>query len=220
MTAHLPRYYTPIGVAAPAHNPHPGGSRLFDGVGPDVDHEPTKKRKKRGGGIVYGGAYTPGEPGWVEAPAGWWMNLDGCLPHHTTRLDTSPRITRWAQVQGARPDHYWRVPVLLQPDGKGEGRSIFVSALDRVWKGGDTYADPADLAALQRRVLEVCYGVAKDGDHKRHRTSLGVLVADILAVGHHVSPFEIIAGEWLSEVVELRVLLAAADMTHESDGAA
>jgi hypothetical protein len=131
-----PSIYCPPGQAPPACCPHLGGMQLAV-PGPDGLM-----------GMLYGaGGFEVGD--WRKTAAGWWVRLCGHLPQHLARLQAHPRVPRWAVVEGAEEDHWWRVPILLSHQGK-----TFGSALDRLWDGGQ-WAPPADLEPLQRQVLAI-----------------------------------------------------------------
>lgn len=208
MRAGTPRWYCPVGVERPAHVPYPGGIALLPGVGPDVAAD------GEGGGTIYGGPFEPGEPGWTVTDAGWWVNLDGVAPQQLVRLETHPRILRWATVQGEHPDHWWRVPVLLTPQGQdAEGAPLlFVSAVERVFRGADGWQPPSDLVELQHQLLAVAMDQGVGNRDADEMAVLADLVAVILGLGHTVSLHELIVKGWLTERVLLRVLIAAGDL--------
>jgi hypothetical protein len=185
---------------------------LNDGYGPDV------AAGGCGGGFLYGAQeFSPDEKGWELTSAGWYLNMGpGCQPQHLIRLDTNPRIIRWKQVEGVTPGHWWRVPVLLQPDRAGEefGREpdYYVSALDGVWTSRG-WQDPPELTALMRLLLEVAMNIGESKDFEKSERELVEIVAQVLAQGHHVSIHELERGAWLSKALLLRVLLATLDLT-------
>jgi hypothetical protein len=126
-----PSFYCPPGQSPPACCPHIGGLQLAV-PGPDEQL-----------GMVYGaGGYETGD--WRRSAAGWWVRLAGHLPQHLARMQAHPRLPRWAVVEGADADHWWRVPILLAQQGETYG-----SALDRLWDGHQ-WAPPADLERAQR----------------------------------------------------------------------
>jgi hypothetical protein len=201
------RYFCPTGVDRPAHRPDLlGGVEVVAGHGPDV------AAGGPGGGLVLGGSYEAGETGWQRTEAGWWVNLGTALPQHLWRTQTNPRIARWATVEGALPEHRWRVPILLVPapsDGGG-APTAYLSALERVWKGGEGWVDDAELARLTDDLHAVAHGIALHGlDHEW--PAITDLVLRLLVEGQRISRFELAAGGWLSERMLLRTIIAAAD---------
>jgi hypothetical protein len=208
----LPRWYCPAGIARPTHLSvlaTPVG--CVPGVGPDVaDAGP-------GGGMMYGGVFTPGESGWVKTEAGWYVNMVGVMPQVLARMDRNPRITRWTMVQGVTREHVLMVPVLLGPvfpdDAPTDGSELvapiaYVSALDQVLtqKG---WSDPTELAALQEQLRRVAITIGTE--HCLDDPGLVSLAIELLMLGHqNVTRHEMIAGGWFSELVLLRVLVAAA----------
>lgn len=192
------RYYVPEGVEAPTHILYPGF--LHDTVGPEG-----------GGGRIYGGEWSPEDTGWTKTAAGWWINPGNATPAALARLETHPRIVRWEPVVGVAPEHIWRVPVLVQPQ-REEPVDLFVSALDRVLTTAGFDA-PADLADLQRELLNMALGAAQRQSFDAEEEALIDLTARILALGHHISRHELALG-WLSELMMLRVLFAAIGCKH------
>jgi hypothetical protein len=213
----LPRYYCPPGVARPAHLPrsYPRVD-IVEGKGPDV------AEGGDGGGVCWGGPLVHEEPGWKLTAAGWWLHPGECQPQHLVRMDASPRVRRWTTIDGVQAGEHWRVPLLIEqdqgsvgPDGKP---TMFCSALDRVWDGAGWTA-PADLVALQERLLTLAAAAAGVGREALGREDVVRLVFEILALGHHVDPSLIGARGWLSEALVLRVLLAAAGLTPTAEPA-
>ncbi len=201
------RYYCPPGVAAPAHRPEiGGGGKVDDGHGPDV------AAGGPGGGLVYGGIYADQDTGWVRTDAGWWVNLGTTMPQHLWRPNTNPRIVRWAVIEGAQPEHRWRVPVLLTPEPStgDDAPRAYVSALERVWRGGAGWVDEPELADLADQVHAVCHGVSLNG-LTGEWPAITELALRLYQEGARVTRHEIAAGGWLSERMLLRTLIAAAD---------
>lgn len=207
MTAAPIRYYCPAGGSVPAYAATLPPHGCVAGRGPDVDAQ-----LGEGGGVVYGGAFRPNEPGWQRTAAGWWVNLGGVRPQDLVKLDTDPRIVRWVLVDGDRREHRWKVPVLLRPEFTDEGETdVYVSALERVWRGGDKWDDPAHLVELQRRLRAVAIGLAlADGESLTENRALVQVVVDLLACGQDISEHELVAGGWLTERMLVRVTIAAA----------
>lgn len=196
----LPRWYIEQGKPRSAHICAPGGMTLMDGVGPDAV----------GGGTIIGGDYVPGETGWLNTGAGWWIHLHEVAPQTLAKLSLHPRILRWSPVAGSVNGHWWQVPVLLAPLVDGSGNAVlYQSALDRSWNGKE-WIDPADLTELQTRLHQVAFGlangtVASDAELVR-------VVTDLLSLGHHLHAAEMAAAGWLTHTLLLRILLAAADV--------
>lgn len=197
--SNLPRWYVPKDGERPPHVPIIMAQRLVDQVGPDPV----------GGGTVYGGPYTVGEPGWAKA-GDWWINLRDVEPQTLAKLNTHPRVLRWTPVAGSMTGHWWNVPVLLTPTTDGDGKPVlYRSALDQHWNG-EEWTDPTDLVGLQERLREVALNVA-GGQVSDDRALVG-LVSDLLMLGHLIHPRELAASGWLTRSLLLRVLIAAADV--------
>lgn len=197
--SNLPRWYVPKGIERPAHVPTAVALRLHDQVGPDPV----------GGGMVFGGPYTPGEPGWVKAGT-WYINLHDVEPQTLARITTHPRIIRWTPVVGSVNGHWWNVPVLLTPTLDGDGKAVlYRSAVDQHWNGNE-WTDPADLADLQERLRQVAINVA--GGLVSDDRALVALVSDLALLGHLLHPSELAASGWLTRSLLLRFLIAAADV--------
>lgn len=195
----LPRWYVPKGQARPRHIPVTDGVTLEVGHGPD-----------QGGGTLIGGSWNPPETGWLKTDGGWWIHLRDVCPQTLARLDNDPRIVRWALVAGSVQGHYWRVPVLLTPELNEKGDAVlYRSALDQQWVDGQ-WTDAGPLAALQQRLKAVALDVGANG--ARTDGELVALVGDLLALGHDLHPHELNKSGWLTMVVLLRVLIAAADV--------
>lgn len=203
------RYYCPPGVSRPSHREDlVGGAELLPGKGPDA-----ALGQGDGGGLVFGGEYVDKEPGWHRTGAGWWVHLGGSIPQHLVRSAPHPRIIRWTLVAGALPEHRWRVPVILMPQGGDAGvEPVYVSALEKEWRGDAAgWKAPADLVALQDQLIAVAHDLSLSRDLAAQTADITDLTIDLLALGHLVSRHEIAAGGWLSELTMLRVLAAASD---------
>jgi hypothetical protein len=186
-----PIWYTPPGMGRPACCPHVGGLQVIV-PGPD----------EQVGGMLWGAAALPvGD--WRRAGPGWWICADGHLPQHLTRLDGHPRIPRWACVEGATPEQFWRVPILIE-----KSEDTWRSALDRVW-GGDTFTVPEDLEPLSRQVLAISAGVPLHETLEERNRLCARLAVDLLALGQWVDGDLLAALGWLSEDMMERVILAA-----------
>ncbi len=214
-------------MARPAHRDDivGGGAELLNGIGPDA----IPPHQGQGGGTVYGGLFTPGEPGWVKTEAGWWVNLGSALPQHLQRIHVHPRITRWTIVHGAQPEHRWRVPVLLtvEPSEDPEAAPTWVSALERVYRGADGWVEPADLVALQDQLHEVAKGVALRSSLDEEWAAITDLGIRLLGLGHRITEHELaasakatVSGAWLSERLLLRVMVAASDQAVPAEAGA
>ncbi len=211
----LPRWYVPKGKPTPPHLAALPPCGLLDGVGPDAVHQIGDGLPATGGGgVVIGGSFAFGDPGWVPVNGGAWLiNLAGVEPQTLSRLNPHPRILRWVPVQGSQRSHWWNVPVLLTPEMDDAGNAVlYRSALDQAWNG-TTWVDPADLAGLQERLRHVALDVA--GGLVNGDAELVALVAEILLLGTNLQPGELSASGWLTRSFLLRVLLAAADIPLE-----
>jgi hypothetical protein len=191
-----PAFYTPPGQQRPACCPHDGALQLIK-PGPD------------GAMGRLWGASDIGVP-WQQSAAGWWVRLEGHLPQHLARMDGHPRIPRWAVVEGAQEDHWWRVPILIERTGETWG-----SALDRLWDGRD-FGPPADLEPLQRQVLAIAAGVPLAETAEERDRACARLAADLLALGQWVDADLLALLGWLSEDMMERVILAACGVATEA----
>lgn len=213
------RYYCPPGVPKPAHRDDlpPGGAELLPGKGPDV----AAGDGGAGGGTVYGGSYSQGEPGWVKTAAGWWVHLGTTLPQQLMRAAPNPRVVRWVIVPGAQPEHRWRVPVLLSQQGGEDGTApLYVSALEREWRGDAAgWQVPTELVAMQEQLNEVAHDMATGVDLASQWQEITDLTLSLLAAGHTATRHEIAAGHWLSELFMLRVLAGACGIESLDGGA-
>jgi hypothetical protein len=199
------RFYCPPGVSLPEHRADlRGRGAIVIGPGPSADPNAPI------GGAVYGGVYEDHELGWHPTPAGWWLHLGQAIPQLLRRVATHPRIVTWSEVLGAYPEHRWRVPVLLRQQPTDDDQPpVFDSALERVWRGGRDWAEPEELTALQDRLLAVAQGIATAGSLDAQDDELTAVVIALLELGHRISEHELIAGGWLTDLVRVRVLLAA-----------
>lgn len=203
----LPRWYCPAGTDRPAHLPAlimP--QQLVAGAGPDVSDG------GKGGGTVYGGGWTKGEPGWIKTAAGFWVNLDGVAPQTLVRAQRHRQVKHWKLIHGVEPETWWAVPQLLSTmDDEETGQVIaYVSDLDQVL-GPNGWTDPHDLAELQERLRLVAITVGTTQQGSERDDELVDLVLDLLTLGHQgISRHEVIAKGWLSFGFMLRVLIAAA----------
>ncbi len=196
----FPSYYCPDGVAKPAHCPHASTMRPLPGMSPDG-----------GTGLVYATHYdAESKPRWLKTSGGWWILLDGKRPQDLLRLSCSQRILRWHVIAGAEAGHVWRVPVLLtlsDPDDKDSG---YVTAVDRIFSGGEWIASP-EITSMQERLLAIAQHIALDDDLAKRNAAVTALTIELLQVGHLVASCEIEAARWLSELMQLRVIFAAMD---------
>jgi hypothetical protein len=199
----FPYYYVPEGMAKPACCPYTGGAKAFPGNGPDV------ASGGPGGGTCYGpNGYKPDDgTRWALTRAGWWLGLNGHLPQHLARMQPHPRVLSWRTVQGAQPEHEWRVPVMLTNIDEN-GEAFLVSALDRVWTGSD-WRVPDEIGALQSSVSSIATGVLlADSEEERNRRFIDTAIG-LLSLGHWVDADFLAAAGWLSEKMMLRVVEAA-----------
>jgi hypothetical protein len=203
------RYYCPPGIDRPAHREDLGaGAELLPGKGPEA-----ALGQGAGGGAVYGGLYVDREPGWQRTAAGWWVHLGGTVPQHLVRAAPHARIIRWSLVAGALPEHRWRVPVILMPQGGEAGvEPVYVSVLEKEWRGDEAgWKTPPELVVMQDQLISVAHDLAMSSDLEAQTKDITDLTLALLAIGHLVSRHEIAAGGWLSELTMLRVLAAACD---------
>ncbi len=205
-----PLIYTPPGIDKPACCPHPGCAKIMPGRGPDctVGLEPARQVD----GCCWGGILTD-SPSlvWLKVKAGWWLGLEGHQPQHLSRLRTHPSIRRWRTIEGATPEHHWRIPVLLEVTGDGKD-TWYVSALDGHWNGVD-FVDPPEFEELQTRLLSIAHKRDVHADLAERNRLILDLVLRLLAIGHWVDDAGdlVAAAKWLSESMMQRVVLAALD---------
>lgn len=195
-----PLYYCAPDVAKPVHCAHAHHFRAQDGKGPDGKT-----------GIFYGpGGDIPAGLDWKETPEGWWFAIGNQRPQDLIRLHTSPRIVRWHAMYGVEKGQAWRIPVLLEPLKADDPDQGYISALDRIWRGGE-YGTPQDLKDAQVALLHIALGVELADTPEARNAALVDLVVKLLSLGHHVSRHEIIAKGWLSEKLIQDIPLLAMD---------
>lgn len=202
-----PIIYTPRGVNKPACCAHNAPNGLLSGIGPDADDQTGK-----GGGEVWGGTYTKGQP-WRKSRAGWYWLDQGHRPQDLARLTCHPRLVKWTVVPGAVEGQWWRVPIIVAPtptppDAEGKTSRMYLSALDRVW-GWDGYGSPADLEDLQRRCIAVAIGSPLADTPADRDAACARLAIDLLREGHWIDEGWMIEHAWLTESVQIRVIRAA-----------
>jgi hypothetical protein len=197
------RWYCPPGVPKPAHACIAGEMACMPTGGPPGAIP---------GGMCYGGPVEPGEAGWQQHPAGHWFNFTDASPALLLRMNPNPRLVRWVEIAGAAAEQVWRVPVLLEPvyDGETERILLFKTALDRVWTG-TAWAPPDEMAELQRRLLLVNHGIGMQRMDLSSAEAVKVAL-DLLHLGHEFDDHEMIAAKWVSEVLVIRILIAAVGM--------
>jgi hypothetical protein len=195
-----PLYYCPEGISPPEHCPHVHNFRARDGAGPDG-----------GTGTFYASSGDiPAGLNWKQTDKGWWFAIGSQRPQDLIRLQTSPRIVRWHALHGADKRHAWRIPVLIEPQNPNDPDTIYISALDRIWRGGD-YATPKDLHDAQVALLHVAHHVALGDTIEDRNNALVDLAVKIVSLGHHVSRYEIIEKGWFSEAVIRDIVFLAMD---------
>ncbi len=205
-----PLIFTPPGIEKPACCPHPGFVNIVPGRGPDctVGNEPAQAT----GGRCWGGIISDSpELTWLKVKAGWWLGLEGHLPQHLGRLRPHPSIRRWRIIEGAAPEHHWRIPVLIEVAGDGKD-TWYVSALDGHWNG-ETFIDPPEFEKLQNRLLAIAYKQDLHVDQVERNRLVLDLALRLLAMGHWLDDAGdvVAAAKWLPESMMSRVILAALD---------
>lgn len=200
-----PRWYCPAGSELPPHarRVHPVG--LLPGHGPDAPTGP-------GGGVCWGGAFVPGEPGWIQSPAGWWYHPgQDAIPDQMIRGSLNPALLHWNVIPGAVPGQQWMVPVLLRPLA-GSTPPIYVPAVDQIRQGGRWTIAP-EIAALCDRALITLHDVCLAGETADlAEERLLDFVGDILGLAYHVSRLELETHGWLSKALVMRVLTTAVEL--------
>jgi hypothetical protein len=196
------RWYCPPGVAKPAHACIPGILQCLPEAGPPGALP---------GGLCYGAPVEPRETGWQRHSAGHWFNFNGASPAILIRLDTDPRVVEWVEVAGRDPAQVWRVPKLVEPVTDEAGEVVlFKGALDCTWTGKG-WTLPPRLQELQRSLLTVCHDLGR-GALRLDSMACVDLAIGILGEGHTIDAEEVTAAGWVTEVLVVRVLLAAAGM--------
>lgn len=193
------RWYLSPGVERPPHIPHVEALRLAAPVGPDDQ-----------AGTCYGGPYSPEtRDKWLLVRPGVFVLPGDSTPQACQRLELSPRIAKWAAVPGCRPGDTWLVPVLLTPVDPQDLAKGSRSALDPIWRGGDTW-DGAEWAPYQQRLRQI---LALRAATLSEIASLVVpLACDLISATHHLTADEVAALGWFSERVLIDYLYALADM--------
>jgi len=197
-----PRWYSPPGVAKPAHVCIPGEMQCLDNAGPPGAVP---------GGKCYGAPVEIGEEGWTLHPAGHWFNLTDATPCLMIRLDIHPRLIRWVDAGGAKEGHMWRVPVLLDPVCDEKGIIVtFKTALDRMWNGSD-WSIPKEIDDLRRRLLLVNHAIGTNQADLSSAEAVKVAL-DLLHLGQVFDDHEVINAGWVNEVLVVRTLIAGIGM--------
>ncbi len=193
-----PLYYCPPGVHRPEHCPFRAGMTMRAEASPDGKE-----------GLLYGpGGDLPAGLAWQQSDDGWYVLLGGQRPQDLIRLNPSPRIISWHPLAGVEPGQVWRVPVLLTPMDPANLDLGYISALDRIWRGG-TWGTPEIMEAVQQQLLAVANGVDLADELEARNAAMAELAVAILAQAHHVSRVEIIARGWFSETLITAVPLLA-----------
>ncbi len=207
-----PRIYCPAGVILPTCCAHRGAVGTLPGHGPDAKVAADGTRTG-GGGLTYGPQpWRPTDTTWQRTAAGWWIDLDGHRPQDLLRLDPHHRILRWRTVYGVTHDQCWRIPVLVTSAGGSAGPDPaqgYLSAIDRVlsnegWSAGD-------LADLQTPLLAIASGIPLHQDPDARNAEILRLTIALLTVGHWVDRDLLIHTGWLTEALQLSVIMAALD---------
>lgn len=203
-----PRIYVPLGVAKPACCAHLAGAGAMDGHGPDAVVAPDGTRSG-GGGLTYGPRpWLPLDTTWRRTVAGWWIDLDGHRPQDLLRLEQHPRVLRWRTVPGVLAGQHWRIPVLLTP-ADGNPELGYLSAVDQVL--GEHGWSAGDLVDLQAPLLAIAAGVPLHQDPEVRNATILQLTIDLLAIGHWIDRTLLIHTGWLTETLQMEVILAAID---------
>lgn len=202
MLTPYPLIYCPKNVLKPACCPHVGHVDVLRGKGPDAvllpDGQPDLES---GGGKCYGGGWQPGS--WLKTRAGWYVQEGRHRPQDLIRLQPHPRVREWVTIQGAQPDHQWKIPLLLE-----QGESGWTSALDGVWDGNEYHG--GELAALQEQLLAVVRDVVQGLDTPELLAAIRDLAIKILGIAQWVDEDLLIVKGFLSEMVALRAIVGAA----------
>lgn len=187
------RWYVPKAGDLPAHLP-PLARRTKCAVvaGPDG-----------GEGWVYGGILEPRESGWVQDPAGWWVNVQGLDPAALARAVPVDGLTvtcgPWQ----------WHVPTLVARGAAG----TLVAAGERIrtakgWELPDLLRHPTDLALDLARRWQA--GEVAGTQELTEQVALAAV-----GINYHLTLTEAISGTWWTESTPVRIAAAALGVPHE-----
>lgn len=196
----LPQWYVSPGTDKPAHLP---------AVIPAIGLQPGAAGPDGLAGVVFGAsAYDPATcDDYRPMPGGWWVRRPSfLLPQHLVRISPPREVCRWTVVQGD-DQHVWRVPVILA-NVATDGEALYVSALDRVWRGY-TWDVSRECQYLASRLLAVAHGVSLGDDIEARNREMVHLACDLLAIGHHVHADELADWGWLTEMLIIKIVRAA-----------
>lgn len=190
-------------------------------VGTAAGHGPDRKIGTHGepldqGGICYGGS-NPGhdDKRWRKTGSGWYLLADrsNYLPQHFRRGIEPRAVQRWQLVQGAEPDHFWAVPVVIFPDHE---RKTFASALDRVWAGDDLWQEPEGWEPIASKLRAIAYDTPLHEELSERNKAITQLAVDLLKVGHWIDHDMMVAMQWMTETLQVNVIKAAMGIEAES----
>lgn len=200
MTMHAPRYIvTDDSKRFPNVPPGLPQVRLHGTAGPHSECH---------GALVIGGT-------WSESMAGEWRRTDDgvwvlCEPWRTPQTMVSlrtPRCVRqWSTVEGSEPGHVWRIPVVLERIDSHREDAGWMSALDRVYGPNMALITDHHMEDVAYRLLAVGMGMPLEQlredcepDVDKRNAAMARLAMDLMCVGHHLWPAEILARGWLRE---------------------
>jgi hypothetical protein len=170
------RWFLPEGVPRPDHLPPSAQVGAVSVIaGPSG-----------GPGHIIGGVYLLGEPGWVELPAGWWINAVGSSPSRLLRLDARDGV----EIPGA-DGHRWLVPNLFRPLAGG----LVWAGEQRLGPMGWSVPPPPEPwrsvgLAIRDRIQAGGWDQLEDED-------VTALALPLLCSNYYLLPCELIAAEWL-----------------------
>jgi hypothetical protein len=107
---------------------------------------------------------------------------------------------------GADANHYFQIPILLEPVQNNGETVLYRSALDQHWNG-EQWEDQAEFIALQHRLRAVIAGLTNDDEQP-----LIDLTCDLIRIGHDIIANDLSASGWITRTLMLRVLLSAAGL--------
>jgi hypothetical protein len=189
------RRYLPPGFPRPEHLPLSLGSVRTE-IGPCGTARPGDP------GVVIGGKYQRGEPGWVRCE-GYWVNGAGSSPAASIKVDARDGAAIEAEI-----GRVWIIPAMLKRSPGGN----YVSALPRVL-GAYGWTEQAHLKPLLERLRCVCARIFDGHDdgmtEGEHEQELIAVVCQVIGEQYHLTRAELAALGWLTDAEAAAILSAA-----------
>lgn len=202
MRAPYPEYYTPPGVAKPAHCPWLAPSGI---VSEAAVHTPDGQI-----GLYWGISYDPKTRGlWQKSADGWYVLLHGRSPNDCARL----QLIEGYPITGTKPDQVWIVPQLLRWHPEARLMSAVPSVLQASASGAYDWLPPAHLRPLMERLRAASLWNQVPDLPTITDAEFAQLAIDVLAVNYHISQHELALAGWIDTRMVVEIVQAAAGIT-------